>query len=117
MYDINQVEYGQHVGHKYTSINNYYYIYRDIINYWATPSYVPMSNTASHDTMSFYEYGAPLAWWPFGPPELGLLNALDTLIHYCPHRHFVLNQYDFYLRPPKISHTEKKKFREDWFQV
>ena len=41
-------------------------------------------------------------------PRAPLLNALDTLIHYCPHRHFVLNQYDFYLRPPKISHTEKK---------
>ena len=26
-------------------------IYQDTINYWATPSYVPMSNTVSHDTM------------------------------------------------------------------
>lgn len=51
MYDINQVEYGQHVGYKCTSINIIIIIYQDIINYWATPSYVPMSNTASHDTM------------------------------------------------------------------
>ena len=80
MYDINQVEYGQHVGHKYTSIN--YYIYRDIINYWATPSYVPMSNTASHDTMRKAVDGFLWVWGSTSGADLGVgqvvrLNPLN----------------------------------------